>query len=74
MEWMADNTDFEKINIYENRIKELENILKIKQDIIEGERKRIAEIIEDMFKPEARNSYDEGFNEALRAIHDQIMF
>lgn len=74
MEWMADNTDFEKIKIYENRIKELENILKIKQDIIEGERKRIAEIIEDMFKSEARNSYDEGFNAALRAIHDQIMF
>ena len=46
----------------------------MKQDIIDAERKRIAEIVEEMFKPEARNSYDEGFNAALRAIHDQIMF
>lgn len=46
----------------------------MKQDIIDAERKRIAEIIEDLYKPDMKNSYDEGFNAALMVIHDKVMF
>lgn len=36
--------------------------------------KELAEIIEDMYRPEIKNSYDEGFNAALMLLHDKVMF
>ena len=40
----------------------------------EQRNKELAEIIEDLFKLEIKNSYDEGFNAALMQIHDKVMF
>lgn len=43
-------------------------------DAREQRNKELAEIIEDLFKPEIKSSYDEGFNAALMQIHDKVMF
>ncbi len=40
----------------------------------EQRNKELAEMIEDLYRTEIKNTYDEGFNAALMQIHDKVMF
>lgn len=56
-------------------VEEVKTIVEsMKQDIIDNERKRIAELIEDMYTANMTTEYEVGFNTALMRIHDKIIY